>query len=150
MDRALPRLIHQARTGKTDVGVIMLDVDYFKLLNDSRGHATGDNFLRNLGQLIKSGVKADRDLAFRIGGDEFVIVCAAATADACKALADRLVMLSEALGKTYRLPSVPKLSAGWGLLSESPDASAAALVALADKRLYEAKASRRAPLARAS
>jgi len=71
------------------------------------------------------------DTCARVGGDEFVIVCAAATADACKALADRLVMLSEALGKTYRLPSVPKLSAGWGLLSESPDASAAALVALA-------------------
>ncbi|HLL88482.1 MAG TPA: GGDEF domain-containing protein, partial [Tepidisphaeraceae bacterium] len=141
MDKALPRLIGHARTCGNECGVLMLDVDHFKALNDARGHPVGDDFLRDLGQLIKSGLHAERDMAFRVGGDEFVITRSDTSPAACQSLAERLITLSEAMGKTYRLPAVPKLSVGWAVLSEAPEPTAGPLLALADKRLYQAKSS---------
>lgn len=142
MDKALPRLVEHARSSGTELGVLMIDVDHFKSLNDTRGHQAGDDFLRNLGQLIKSGIHDERDLAFRVGGDEFVIARTDTTPAACKALADRLVGLSEALGRTYQMPLTPKFSVGWAVLSEAGEMSCDALLALADKRLYLVKGSR--------
>lgn len=56
-----------------DFGVIFLDVDHFKIINDSHGHSAGDAFLQHLGESISKNLKQG-DLAGRFGGDEFVII----------------------------------------------------------------------------
>ncbi len=69
LGRALGRL-------RTDDAVIMLDLDHFKPLNDTEGHAAGDQVLRAFGQAIANATRA-RDLAGRYGGEEFLIVLSA-------------------------------------------------------------------------
>jgi diguanylate cyclase (GGDEF)-like protein/PAS domain S-box-containing protein len=73
----LDRLDHAlagARRRRSELGVIFLDVDHFKLVNDHSGHAAGDELLRKLAQRV-SGTIRQSDTVARFGGDEFVIVC---------------------------------------------------------------------------
>jgi GGDEF domain-containing protein len=72
-DAMMPQSWLQAWEGQEDLSVLMIDVDNFKLLNDTLGHAAGDEMLRKIGEVIRSSVR-DYDSAYRIGGDEFVVV----------------------------------------------------------------------------
>ena len=72
-DEEITRDIVLGRSAGESLSLMMIDVDDFKLLNDTIGHAAGDEFLRSVGQLIKSTMR-DNDIAFRYGGDEFVIL----------------------------------------------------------------------------
>lgn len=145
-DEFLPRLIERCLASREDVGVLMMDVDHFKSLNDTLGHAAGDRLLHDIGRLIGSTIRA-QDAAFRLGGDEFVIVVPGATAEALAALADRLGSLVDALAAPLRLPAPPRLSMGLARLSESPDVTPSGLLARADERLYENKRAARRRLA---
>ena len=73
LDDHLSRVIEQNIAASMPVSVLMIDVDNFKPLNDTLGHAAGDELLRSIGQIFRSTLR-DRDTAFRCGGDEFVIV----------------------------------------------------------------------------
>lgn len=83
---ALARASHQ----KTGVGVLYIDLDNFKDVNDSLGHAAGDELLMDVGHRL-AGSMRDSDLAGRLGGDEFVVVCEDITSiDDVTAVADRV------------------------------------------------------------
>ncbi|MBC8146289.1 MAG: diguanylate cyclase, partial [bacterium] len=71
LDLSLPQLMETCRTQRTDLCVMVIDVDNFKKLNDTLGHGCGDQLLRDVGQLIRSTVRTT-DMSFRMGGDEFV------------------------------------------------------------------------------
>lgn len=73
MEETLERELLRASRKKLSLGVIMLDVDDFKHLNDSCGHAAGDAILRELGSLLLGNVRGE-DIPCRYGGDEFIIV----------------------------------------------------------------------------
>jgi diguanylate cyclase (GGDEF)-like protein/PAS domain S-box-containing protein len=73
MEETLERELLRASRKQLTLGIIMLDVDHFKLFNDSFGHAAGDVILQSLGKLLFSNVR-EEDIACRYGGDEFVIV----------------------------------------------------------------------------
>ena len=141
LDEALPEAIAACRQEGTDLCVLMIDVDYFKQLNDLKGHATGDEFLRSVGQLMRSTVRA-ADAAFRVGGDEFVIILPGCNGASGQAFANRLISLTEALARTFKVPLPPRLSIGLSTLSGIADPSATALLAAADKALYEIKSNR--------
>ena len=142
-DTHLPQIIQQCMTTKTDASLLAIDVDNFKQLNDTLGHGAGDEMLRNIGQIIRSGIRED-DSAFRIGGDEFIIVMCGAKPDAARRLASRLTDLVDALAKPLKLSYKPRLSIGAASLSQlPPDSPLRDLVELADKQLYEVKAARR-------
>ncbi len=72
--RHLETAVHKARQDKTTLGVLFLDLDRFKVINDTMGHDTGDQLLRAVGERIVSAVRST-DLVARFGGDEFVVVC---------------------------------------------------------------------------
>jgi diguanylate cyclase (GGDEF)-like protein len=65
--------VARARRYKTPLSVVMIDIDHFKEVNDFHGHAMGDEVLRNIGAMLKAGVRTT-DLAARYGGEELTLV----------------------------------------------------------------------------
>jgi diguanylate cyclase (GGDEF)-like protein/PAS domain S-box-containing protein len=68
------RLVRKARKKQTELGLLLLDLDHFKLVNDTFGHPAGDHLLRTLARRLKACLPADSTLIARLGGDEFAIV----------------------------------------------------------------------------
>ena len=88
MDR-LQAEISYARRHKTPLSLLMIDLDRFKLINDSHGHLAGDAVLATLGQIVSSALRVE-DIFARYGGEEFAVLCRGTTADEALALAERL------------------------------------------------------------
>ncbi len=132
------------RCAKSDlpISVLMIDVDNFKPLNDTLGHAAGDDLLRSIGQIFRSTLR-EGDVAFRCGGDEFVVVLEGSDFPSATALSKRLTALVDGLAKTYKVAAPPRLSIGAAGLYEVPEATAEALLHEADTRLYAIKAERK-------
>ncbi len=82
-------LSHQ--TSDDSVGVVMVDVDEFKAINDTFGHSVGDNVLRRLAALLSAHIRSG-DLVVRLGGDEFMITMQDATGEQVATLAERLFL----------------------------------------------------------
>jgi diguanylate cyclase (GGDEF)-like protein len=76
-------------SGDACVGVLQIDIDYFKQINDSYGHAVGDSVLRELGSVL-SALRRDSDITVRWGGEEFLLLLQDVTADGVWAIAERL------------------------------------------------------------
>ncbi len=66
-------MINEAKRTKSNIGIIMIDIDYFKKINDTFGHHTGDIVLQNLANIIKNNIRKN-DLFARVGGEEFIIL----------------------------------------------------------------------------
>ncbi|HEY8668801.1 MAG TPA: GGDEF domain-containing protein [Tepidisphaeraceae bacterium] len=142
LDEHLPNLLTRCRADNVSVCVLMMDLDNFKNLNDTLGHAAGDDMLSAVGQLIRSGVR-DQDLAFRCGGDEFVVVLPETPRDQAEALAKRLQMMVDDLSRPLRLARPLRISVGIAISSEMSDATAETLLKEADTRLYQQKFARK-------
>ncbi|MEO9079656.1 MAG: diguanylate cyclase [Rhodanobacter sp.] len=76
-------------SGEASVGVLQIDIDYFKQINDSYGHAVGDAVLRELGSVL-SALRRDSDITVRWGGEEFLLLLRNVNADDVWAIAERL------------------------------------------------------------
>src|SRR4051812_4525068 len=79
----------QSRVTGQPVGLIVSDIDNFKLVNDRHGHATGDAVLKDFAYRLRKELRA-YDLAYRMGGEEFVVLVPGATLDTARELAERL------------------------------------------------------------
>lgn len=143
LDAYLPDAIERCRSAGASLAVLMIDVDHFKPLNDTLGHAAGDQMLRAVAQLIRSTLR-ENDVAFRNGGDEFVAVLEECDADTARAIAERLDSLGSSLGRTFRLVPPPSLSIGLATLDEVKDADAPSLLRKSDDALYQVKAAHHA------
>lgn len=88
--RAFDRLF-QARLadGRGELGLLLIDIDRFKLINDRHGHQTGDAALVHVARLLAAGVRGG-DLVARVGGEEFAVLCQALDEPQLRDLADRL------------------------------------------------------------
>ncbi|HEX4797177.1 MAG TPA: GGDEF domain-containing protein [Humisphaera sp.] len=142
-DEYIQQAIDRAKSSGSNLSLLMIDVDNFKVLNDTLGHQAGDELLRSIGQLIRSAIR-ESDVAFRYGGDEFAILIENGNADDAHTLASRLIDLVDSLGKTYKLAKSPGLSAGVAHVNELTDITTVAIISVADKALYKLKAERRA------
>jgi diguanylate cyclase (GGDEF)-like protein len=133
------------RTGSA-VSLLMLDIDYFKALNDSAGHQLGDEYLRLVGSELKRLAKRQIDLAARYGGEEFAMILPE-TGDAGAAQFAELVLLAIAGLKLPHpaSPSAPFLTVSVGVATATMafHSSPEELVAAADQALYGAKLSGR-------
>ncbi len=77
------------RTGK-NLGLLFFDVDRFKQYNDRHGHSAGDELLATIGSILRESLRKGMDYPFRFGGDEFLVLCADASAEGLSALARRI------------------------------------------------------------
>lgn len=145
MEETLERELLRATRHRHSLGIIMLDVDDFKRINDTNGHAAGDAILRELGNLLLEYVRGE-DITCRYGGDEFIIVLPDASrevtrerAEAISAHAKKFLLHIEA-GQT---PEVVTLSFGIAIFPENGSTSTTLLRAV-DAALYRAKRAGRA------
>ncbi|TVR06157.1 MAG: diguanylate cyclase, partial [Spirochaetaceae bacterium] len=88
-DRVLPTSIDHARATMKPLSLVYVDLDGFKQLNDSRGHACGDTVLRIVGAIIRANVRGG-DYPCRIGGDEFALILPGAHATEARLTAERI------------------------------------------------------------
>jgi diguanylate cyclase (GGDEF)-like protein len=133
----LTQALAHAERARTKVGVLFLDLDDFKTINDSLGHAAGDELLVEVARRLVSVLRG-RDLAARIGGDEFVVACENITdPQDIPLVAERL--LGE-LDKEIRLAGQSVVvSASMGVAVSEPGSCADDLVRDADEAMYRAK-----------
>jgi diguanylate cyclase (GGDEF)-like protein len=122
-------------TGKHKLSVALIDVDYFKSINDIEGHAAGDNALRKLADTINSQLRG-RDLLGRYGGDEFLLLLPMTPCSIALGVTERLCNAVTSLPTS--IGSIP-LTLSIGLTEATPEDDAATLIARADKALYRAK-----------
>jgi diguanylate cyclase (GGDEF)-like protein/PAS domain S-box-containing protein len=138
----LTQAIALAKRAKTEVIVLYIDLDRFKIINDTRGHAAGDRVLAVTGARIADALRAG-DTASRVGGDEFVLVCATteAVSDAARLAARLIAAINVPIDIDGDVVSV---GASIGIsLFPSDGASGDELITKADSAMYSAKESGR-------
>ncbi len=127
------------RDARQDLSVIMFDLDHFKTLNDSLGHAAGDHVLAFAGELLGQCSRAD-DIAIRYGGDEFLLILPGQSAVKALALANRIIaMFAQRVKTMVPIRPAPTMSAGVASLWNNRPAGHGELLRLADRGLYMAK-----------
>jgi len=88
-EQALRRDLARAERSKEPLAIVMIDVDFFKKVNDTYGHATGDVVLRSVAEVLRSTLRTG-DIAARLGGEEFVALLPNANGEGGKIVAERL------------------------------------------------------------
>jgi diguanylate cyclase (GGDEF)-like protein len=122
-----------------NVGVIVLDLDHFKQLNDTHGHDAGDHVLGRMGELLKHATRGS-DIACRFGGEEFALILPGASLDVTRKRAEAIRAAYEALDLEFDGRKIGPLTLSAGVSSMPPDANDWALaLQLADRALYTAK-----------
>jgi diguanylate cyclase (GGDEF)-like protein len=120
------------------LSVLLIDIDHFKRINDSHGHAIGDVMLKEVGKVIQSSARKD-DRVCRLGGEEFLVICGNADLAAAYLAAERLRKMVLALSIQVG-ESALRTSVSVGVASkESGTVDEDALVNAADQALYGAK-----------
>lgn len=128
----------RAQRGGRSLAVIMIDVDYFKVINDTYGHPVGDEVLRHLARLVRLELRP-LDLLARFGGEEFVLVLDGVDREAALKVAERLRARIE-----YEVVELDKLTvrytASMGVVcSDQYDYDLIRLISAGDAAMYEAK-----------
>ena len=128
---------------KSPLSLILCDIDYFKLYNDTYGHPAGDRCLKQVAQAISKVVKRPSDLLARYGGEEFVLVLPQTPLEGAKYVAQQIRLQVQSLKIPHLRSSVDiyvTISLGVSCCIPSPDFDFEVLVAAADRGLYQAKA----------
>lgn len=118
----------------TDCGVILLDIDHFKQVNDNYGHPVGDKVLVEFSNILKQDIRAT-DIVGRWGGEEFLIIAPNTGIEECAVLAEKL--LARLRKKSFE--SVGSITASFGVSSFAVGNSTKETLALADRAMYRAK-----------
>lgn len=139
LDETFARQITRSSESGEDAALIMLDIDHFKLYNDSQGHLGGDRALRALGKTLASHIRPN-DLAARYGGEEFAVLLPGANMAQAVTVAERLRIGAES---TEILSpdgeKLPTITISLGLATMQGKSTLEALIAAADEALYRAK-----------
>lgn len=143
-DMFLKTELHRAATLNLPVSLIIMDLDKFKIYNDTFGHLTGDKLLAEIGQILNRNVRSI-DLPARYGGEEFCIILPESGLQEATALAEQLRYTIETSNFPDHIGTfTAKITASFGvatydpaLLAKQPDAEK--IISIADKALYQAK-----------
>jgi diguanylate cyclase (GGDEF)-like protein len=124
---------------ETDLSLLLLDIDFFKKINDSHGHLAGDAVLKEVARRMREQLRSE-DVLARYGGEEFVIVLRNIPLDGAALAGERLRRNVSTKPVTFEGIEIPvTISIGVASLDCCETASANDLVAVADRRLYKAK-----------
>jgi diguanylate cyclase (GGDEF)-like protein/PAS domain S-box-containing protein len=125
-----------SRRRRSQLGVIFIDIDEFKVINDSLGHSTGDDLLTHAAARISEAIRPG-DTVARFGGDEFVVVCDDITAFEAEQIAERIL---EALSQPWHTANRQlHLTASLGIAIADTAATPESLLRDSDAAMYRAK-----------
>lgn len=138
-DEGLSAAAASARVKGTPLGLIMMDIDYFKAYNDILGHQAGDVCLRSVAQALAQAAH-DGEMVCRYGGEEFAVIVPGADATAVQAAAQRLRHAVLKLAMPHPRQEKSQVTVSMGTVSIMPeDHDIKNMVALADQALYTSK-----------
>lgn len=143
LDRRLDEEVARSKRYGLALSVLMLDIDYFKRINDTYGHQAGDVTLSTLSRLLKTSLR-ELDVVARYGGEEFLVICTNTAIEGAALVAERSrklveshpVEISDAAGAKQTIQV--RISVGVASLSAGVD-SKEKLIQAADQALYRAK-----------
>lgn len=140
----LPVELVITKLNKEPLSLIITDIDYFKLINDTYGHLAGDYILKEFCQILKSNLREEKDWIARFGGDEFMICLTQTDYDTAFLIAERLRKSIEEAVFSYNGESI-KLTASFGLCTNNNENNydIERFVQCVDENLYQAKESGR-------
>jgi len=144
LDWELPRQIQNARNRAETLSLVMLDIDYFKRINDTYGHPVGDRALQLVASRLRHNLRF-RDTLFRYGGEEFVIILSntdqhealVVSRRLCRLISEQVFNIEEGLDLNITI------SAGTATLEPHDDPKGLSLLRRADQNLLRAKSSGR-------
>ncbi len=139
LNQLAEREVARAIRGKKEIAVLAIDVDHFKRINDQYGHLTGDEVIREIGDLLRATAR-EADVVARFGGEEFTILAPDSADEGAVILAQRVM---DAF-RTHHFRSLPpdmQITASVGVAADlaRDDEAAKTLLARADEALYVAK-----------
>jgi diguanylate cyclase (GGDEF)-like protein/PAS domain S-box-containing protein len=120
------------RNPERKISLMLMDIDYFKSLNDTDGHQVGDSVLKALGQVIKVCIRKDIDSGYRYGGDEFAVILPDTDCQQAKVVADRIQ-------KQFGAFKFGKISLSIGITEAESGETENSMVKRADEYLYKSK-----------
>lgn len=136
----LEQALRQAQREARPLALMLLDVDHFKLYNDSHGHPAGDEVLRRLAAVLERCAGRPLDVAARLGGEEFALLLYDCAPGHARIAAQQLVDAVRGLGLAHRSsPVAPVVTVSAGAAMLEPGDQPAMLYSRADGLLYEAK-----------
>lgn len=144
LDLAFGAIARDANHGE-DIAVVLLDIDHFKIYNDTLGHMAGDEALRRVARELRAGLRAGTDRAFRFGGEEFLLLLRRTSLSEAVQLAERLRRRIEAAALPHPRSEGAIVTASFGVAATrvGGEIGSDELVAGADAALYAAKRSGR-------
>ncbi|QBM18746.1 hypothetical protein MARI_28880 [Marinobacter sp. JH2] len=134
LDEAINSSAHQSRREDTGLGLIWLDIDHFKVINDTKGHQTGDEVLQNVARWLETSVRPYDHLG-RWGGDEFVVVLSPCDEEVLEHICHRIRACIEQESINTGIPVTASVG---GYLCQ-PNDSMETILRNADSALYIAK-----------
>lgn len=138
----LSQEINRARRSGGTLSLLLIDVDFFKAYNDSRGHAAGDTVLQRLGALLPRAASRAGEMAGRFGGEEFILILPGADAAAAVRTAERVASLVRAANMPHPAsPVSDRITISQGVLTVTPkgEVDPTTLIETVDAALYQAK-----------
>ncbi len=137
----LQTMLARAQRKAEPLGIIMLDIDAFKAVNDRYGHPTGDRVIQDVARVLQANAR-DYDLVARLGGEEFLVVCDGGTPEATVAMAERIRAGVEAREINDSPDASLHVTVSLGVHSAVPQSAQddiEKMIRAADKALYRAK-----------
>ena len=144
-DEKLAMLVENASEPSRSHGLVMLDIDHFKHVNDTHGHVMGDRVLQAIGEVLRSCVTEKTHAVARFGGEEFAILLPNTSLSQCVKMAELVCQRTRAMRirdrRTNEVVLSVTVSGGVGILQPGDDAQR--LIVRADTALYQSKKSGR-------
>lgn len=138
LDDALHTQMTQAVRNGTPLSCLMIDIDHFKAINDSYGHEAGDLVIKNVAAVIQRAVR-DIGMAFRYGGEEFLVLLGGTDEEATMACATEIYHSVQLLTLRYGLAEIGQVDVSIGIANYPQHTQSDSLLRAADAALYQAK-----------
>jgi diguanylate cyclase (GGDEF)-like protein len=138
LDATMEREVHRAQRQGTSIGVMMVDIDDFKRLNDTHGHRAGDELLRTIGTMLQEQTRHE-DIACRYGGEEFCLVLPGAVPEVLQQRAEMIrAVIKTVQLLEHTLPDPVTCSIGLAVFPKH-GSNIIDVIEAADQALYAAK-----------
>ena len=137
-DQTLPRIVQRHLRASEPLSIAMMDIDHFKRVNDSFGHAAGDAVLLQVGRLVRGSLRPS-DFAARIGGEEFALILPQTSLPGAISAIERLREAIAAKAFEHDGRRLPQVTVSLGLVALEQGTTPEQLLARADVALYAAK-----------